>query len=154
MRQGRNKMLDLLLRMLKLAGIALLYSTAASLLCATVQRCLWLPFLHWDGGDNVQAAVRFANYYQTLVTIVTISVAFLAGRSYRPFRQIWGIATGASAALLFRSFERTQYPLGRGPDLTDTLLAASFLGVIFALLGSVSNWRAKTLISQERIGAE
>jgi hypothetical protein len=134
---------------LKVAGIGFLYSAVASLLCITVKTGLWPPFLHWDGGDNVQAAVRFANYYQTLVTVVTVTVAFLAGRSYRPFRQIAGIATGASAALIFRFFERTQYPLGRGPDMIDTFLAASLLGVVFGLLGSVSNWRPKRSESPE-----
>ena len=83
------------------------------------------------------------DHYDTFLLVVTALVAFLAGRSYRPLFQIGGVLTGATAALLFRLAEHTQYSAGREPSISSTFLAASVFGLIFGLIGSISGSRRK-----------
>jgi H+/Cl- antiporter ClcA len=132
------KRMSLLLGVLKAAGIALVYTVLAYTLCRTVNVCLWEPFLHWHGGDNVDAAALFHHYYYIFMELITALVAFLAGRSYRPLFQVEGVAAGAAAALAFRLFEREQW-VRRMMSADDTFFEAAFLGVVFGLLGSVSS---------------
>jgi len=127
-----------LLAVLKSAGIALVYAVLAYTLCQTVNVCLWEPFLHWHGGDNVDAAVLFHYYYYIFMEFITALVAFLAGRSYRPFFQVEGVLAGAAAAVAFRLFEQEQW-MRRMMSADDTFFEAAFLGVVFGLVGSVSS---------------
>lgn len=123
---------------LKVSGIAILYSALGVLLCKTARTCLWEPFLHLHDDDGIRAWPLFVRYYDVLVFVVTLLVAFLAARSYRPHFATGGVLTGVSASLLFRFVERTQYSPGREPDMFSTFLAASLFGLILGLLGSIS----------------
>jgi H+/Cl- antiporter ClcA len=133
-----RKRMSRLLGVSKAAGIALVYTVLAYTLCRTVNVCLWYPFLHWHGGDNVDAAVLFHHYYYIFLEFITVLVAFLAGRSYRPFFQVEGVAAGAAAAVAFRLFEQQQW-VRRMMSVDDTFFEAAFLGVVFGLAGSASS---------------
>ena len=136
-----KKGFHLLLSTLKVAGIALLYAAVEYILCWTVHECLWEHFLRWDGGDGLHAWPLFVRYYNILLQGVTALIAFFAGRSYRPFFKIGGVAAGTAAALIFRYYERGQWM--RPASMSTTLLAASLIGLVFGLLGSVSSRRRK-----------
>jgi hypothetical protein len=136
-----KKGFHLLVSTLKVVGIALLYAAVGYILCRTVTQCLWEPFLRWDGGDSLHAWPLFVRYYNIFLQVATALVAFFAGRSYRPFFEIGGVAAGTAAALIFRYYEREQWT--RPHSISTTLLAASSIGLLFGLLGSVSSRRRK-----------
>jgi len=131
-----REMRHLLLSLIKVAGIALVYATLGYMLCRTVKVCLWMPFLHWHGGDNIDAWSLFLDYYGAFLELTTVLIAFLAGRSYRPFFQIGGVAAGTAAVVIFRLYERVQWT--RRASIEYTFFEAAFLGAVFALLGSAS----------------
>ena len=132
-------MIRFIIKTLKVAGIAVLYSAAGLILCMTAKAFSWEPSLHHSEHDSVVVW----NYYSDLVLVVTFMVAFFAGRSWRPHFTIGGVITGVMASLLFRFVERTQYSPGRGPGLLSTFLAAALFGMIFGLLGAISGSRQK-----------
>ena len=138
-----------IIKTMKIAGIAALYSFVGLLICMTANTCLWEPFLHRYNDDSSRAWPLFTLYYNDLVFLVTLMIAFLAGHSYRPHFQVGGVVTGVAAALLFRFAERTQHSQGKGPSMGSTLLAAAFFGLAFGLLGSVIAARRKPKTSPE-----
>ncbi len=137
----------LLVSGLKVAGIALAYATVGYMFCRTAKVCGWEPFLRWHAGDNVDAWRLFINYYHIFLEVSTVLVAFLAGRSYRPFFQVGGVAAGTAAVLIFRLWERGQWT--RPESVGYTFFEAAFLGVVFALLGSMSG-RAEICITKAK----
>jgi hypothetical protein len=128
-------MRTLFLSLIKVIGITLVYGALGYMLCRTVKVCLWMPFLHWHGGDNIDAWSLFVDYYGAFLEVTTVIIAFLAGRSYRPFFKIGGVAAGTAAVVIFRLHERVQWT--RPASFEYTFFEAAFLGAVFALLGSV-----------------
>jgi H+/Cl- antiporter ClcA len=136
LRANRKVMRHLLVGALKAAGIALVYGALGYMLCRAVKVCLWGPFLLWHGGDNVDAWSLFNDYFYIFLQSLTALIAFLAGRSYRPFFQVGGVTAGTVAVLIFRLYEREQWV--RRESVDYTFFEVAFLGVVFGLLGSVS----------------
>ncbi|SPE55051.1 membrane hypothetical protein [Verrucomicrobia bacterium] len=134
------------LKLLKAGGIAALYAVTALLFCVVADACLWDPFqAHFENDKNPNAWPTFVRYYHFLVQVMTATVAALAARSYGPPRSVGGVLTGTMAALLFRLTEwwGTRIP-GRVPQsIWLAVLTACLLGIVFALLGTVSVPRTK-----------
>ncbi len=143
----RESMSAWICSLLKSGGIAVLYGFTALLVCATARECLWEPLLARYGGDSDLAWPIFVHDYERLVEVMTAVAAAVAGRSYRPAWSIGGVFCGTAAAMLFRLAERWYRPARMPPDIWSTLLAAAFLGMLFALLGTISIPRKQVQLS-------
>ena len=131
----REQNASFMLSVLKVAGIALIYSALGYMLFRTVSECVPEVLARWNQG-TLDMWRLFDRYYEIFLPLTTALIAFFAGRSYRPLFQAGGVAAGAGAALLFRLCERVQWT--RPMSANYTFFEAAFVGVIFGLLGSVS----------------
>ena len=130
-----REMRHLLLSLIKVAGIALVYGTLGYMLCRNVTECVPEALMR-RVNDSLEVWRLFDRYYEIFLPATTGLTAFFAGRSYRPFFQVGGVAAGTIAALIFRLWERVQWT--RPASMEYTFFEAAFLGAMFALLGSAS----------------
>jgi hypothetical protein len=128
------------LTVVKSAGIAALYASAALLLCATADWCLSEPFVAHHGGYSSGAWRAFDSYMVLLFRAMTAVAAWLAARSYRPAWSIGGALTGTAAALFLGVADWWgSHISGRAPpSIWSAFLPACFIGVVFGVLGTVS----------------
>ena len=119
------------LKVLKSAGIAALYASAALMVCVTADWCLSEPRMAGLGG------------YMLLFRVMTAVAAWLAARSYRPAWSVGGALTGTTAALFLglADWWGSHIPGRVAPSIWSAFLPACLIGITFGVLGTVSTRR-------------